>query len=148
MRRNHSLCWKSVTCSYKVSYNKRLFRCGVLWRNSHRVVKWHSLCFGPGKIRFLSIDEKPLYMCSTAGKKVLTKRGTARVTAAEKAAAGKTRFTSMSACPSWQLPPGKKPKVAFCFKADDGEQILNGLRLPGSDDEVKVQFAPKPSHYL
>ncbi len=147
-RLERNLTWKTVNVCYKVSHGKRLFRSGVLWRNSHRVVKWHALCFGPGKIRFLSVDEKPLYMCGTLGKKVLRKRGGGKVSAAENAAAAKSRFTLMSTCPSWKLPPGKKPKVAFCFKADDGEQILNGLRLPASPDDVKIQFAPRASYRL
>lgn len=118
----------------------------VLWRNSIRIQYWHELIYGPSRIRFISVDEKPLYMCSMDGQKVLMRRGGKDCTAVERKAYTRQRLTGMTACPSWRLPSGEVPKYALLFKALSGDQILNQLVMPAGEDQFKVQFAPKGSY--
>lgn len=107
---------------------------------------WHQLCYGPNRLRFLSVDEKPLYMCAQDGQRVLTTRGQRSITVAERKAMTRLRLTGMTACPSWELPYGELPKYALLFKADDGTRIMSDLSMPADADAFKVQFAPKGSY--
>ena len=50
---------RAITCTYKVSYQSKLNRQGVLWRNATRLLVFHEFLFGPGKLTFVSMDEKP-----------------------------------------------------------------------------------------
>ena len=58
-RRYYSIVPRCITCTYKVSYAKKLRRLGVLWRNATRLLVFHDLLFGPDKLTFVSMDEKP-----------------------------------------------------------------------------------------
>ena len=50
---------QTVNAKYKVSYEKLVTRLGVTWRNAVRLVVLHEVLFGPGRLTFASIDEKP-----------------------------------------------------------------------------------------
>ena len=74
-RKFHSIVPTQVTCSYKVSYRKKLLRLCVLWRNATRLLVFHALLFGADKITFLSMDEKPYRFNACGGDKVWGIRG-------------------------------------------------------------------------
>ena len=58
-RHFYSIVPRCITCTYKVSYWKKLRRQGELWRNAARLLAFHAFLFGPDKLTFLSMDEKP-----------------------------------------------------------------------------------------
>jgi len=73
-----SLVPKCITCSYKVSYWKKLTRLGVLWRNTTRLLVFHELLFGPDKLTFVSMDEKPYRFNACGETKFGQSGGTSR----------------------------------------------------------------------
>ena len=58
-RHMFSLTPKSITCTYSVSFIKKLLRMGVTWRNDARLKVCHEILFGVGRLTFISVDEKP-----------------------------------------------------------------------------------------
>ena len=59
VRKAHSLTPQSVNAKYKVSYDKLVARMGVAWRNAARLMALREILLGPGKLRFLSPNDKP-----------------------------------------------------------------------------------------
>ena len=59
-RRQWGLTWRSVTLVHKVSQEKAIKRFKVYWYNVLAMRFFHQALFGPGKLRFLSVDEKTL----------------------------------------------------------------------------------------
>ena len=78
-RKYHSIVPRAITCSYKVSYWKRKMRMGVLWRNVCRLLVFHELLFGPNKLTFVSLGEKPNRFNACGGDTVLAIRGSLSV---------------------------------------------------------------------
>ena len=74
-RRYFSIVPRAITCTYKVSYQSKLNRMGVLWRNAARLLAFHEHLFGPGKLTFVSMNEKPCRFHSCGGDKVCVIRG-------------------------------------------------------------------------
>ena len=74
-RKSNSLTPKCITCSYTVSFMKKLIRLGVTWRNAARLLSVHELLFGPGFLTFMYIDEKPYRFNAAGGDKVWSRRG-------------------------------------------------------------------------
>ena len=131
---------KSITCSYKVSYAKKMQRLGVLWRNTTRLLVFHELLFGPDKLRFVSMDEKPYRFNACGGDQVWATRGQKSVKCKELRAMLLSRWTGITAVfsrrhPAATLPNGKwEPKWAALFKAKDGSRC--GLTSPSSRCQV------------
>ena len=74
-RYDNSLVPRQITCTYKVSYLKKKRRLGVLWRNTTRLLVFHELLFGPDKLTFVSMDEKPYRFNACGGDDVWAVRG-------------------------------------------------------------------------
>ena len=49
----------SIPCAYTVSFVEKLVSIGVAWRNACRLVVFPELLFGPGRLTFIPVDEKP-----------------------------------------------------------------------------------------
>ena len=71
-RKMSSLTPKCITCSYTVSFIKKLIRLGVTWRNAARLMVFHELLFGAGLLTSMSIDEKPYRFNAAGGKTCCT----------------------------------------------------------------------------
>ena len=74
-RRFFSIVPRCITCCYKVAYWKRERRMGVLWRNACRLLVLHECLYGPDKLTFVSLDEKPNRFNACGGDKVYAIRG-------------------------------------------------------------------------
>ena len=68
-RRRCGVSARTVNLRYKVSAEKRRERVRVFWCNAIRVRALHEALFGPGRLRFLGFDQKPMYFNSCHGKK-------------------------------------------------------------------------------
>ena len=71
----YSIVPGTITCSYEVSYAKKLRRLGVTWRNATRLLVFHEALFGPDKLTLISLDEKPYRFNACGGDKVWATRG-------------------------------------------------------------------------
>lgn len=155
-RKEWGLTPQTVNAKYKVSFEKVVMRLGVLWRNATRLLVLHETLFGPGKLTFASIDEKPFWFNALGGNKVWAQRGARKRAVKEKRTAMLERWTGMTicysrgcqpggcppeACPQGGCRPGGVPKWAALFKAVHGARIH--VDVP---DGVKVQFAPNGSY--
>ena len=145
-RKSNSLTPKCITCSYTVSFVKKLNRLGVTWRNATRLLVWHELLFGPGHLTFMSIDEKPYRFNAAGGDKVWSRRGQRSVKCKEKRVALLERWTGITAVFSQiygESASDKKwqPKWAALFKATDGSRC----DVVSPDESVQVLFAPHGS---
>ena len=127
-RRFYSIVPRCITCSYKVSYAKKLRRLGVLWRNATRLLVFHELLFGPDKLTFVSMDEKPYRFNACGGDKVWGLRGQKSVKCKELRAMLLNRWTGITAVFSRKhssacLPDGTwQPKWTALFRAKTGER--------------------------
>ena len=158
-RREWGLTWKTVNLRYKISYDKAKHRVGVLWRNIIRLRALHQVLYGPGMLRFVSVDQKPFYMSTTGSDKTLARKGSGRVRAKENPCLTRERFTGMTVCPSWdwtkpwregavEMPacwPRDRmvPPWAVLFKSDSGATLKETLRRGA---HVLLQFAPCGSY--
>ena len=127
-RHFYNLVPRSITCTYKVSYAKKLRRLGVLWRNAARLLVFHEALFGPDKLTFISMEEKPYRFNGCGGDKVLAPRGQKRVRCKELRAKLLERWTGITAVfsrrhPSATLPSGGwQPKWTALFRGTDGSR--------------------------
>ena len=96
-RHFYGLVPRCITCTYKVSYYKKLQRQGLLWRNAVRLLVFHALLFGPGLLTFLSMDEKPYRFNCSGDDRVWARRGQKYVKAKEKRAQLLQRWTWITA---------------------------------------------------
>ena len=142
-RRQWNLVPRQITCCYKVSYAKKLRRLGVLWRNAARLLAFHAALFGPGKLTFLSLDEKPYRFNANGGHKVWAFRGQRNVKCKEKRKDYLERWTGITAVFSNRHSSaereggGWQPNWAALFKGKDGSR--SGLTPP--DPSVQILFA-------
>ena len=127
-RNFHSIVPRAITCSYKVSYAKKMVRLGVLWRNATRLLVFHEALFGPDKLTFVSMDEKPYRFNACGGDKVWATRGQKAVKCKELRAMLLSRWTGITAVFSRRhadacLPSGEwQPKWAALFRAKNGSR--------------------------
>ena len=54
-----SLMDLSTTCTYTVSFVKKLVRMGVAWRNACMLMVFHALLYELDRLTFIPVDEKP-----------------------------------------------------------------------------------------
>ena len=73
----------------------------MFWCNVLRLRFFHAILYGPGRLRFIGFDQKPLYFNSAYAGKTLAMRGTDEVAVKENIAASRERFTVMTTCLSW-----------------------------------------------
>ena len=92
-----SLTPKCITCSYTVSFAKKLRRLGVSWRNAARLLVFHELLYGAGRLTFISSDEKPYRFNSAGGDKVWSRRGSRSAKCKETRVALLERWTGITA---------------------------------------------------
>ena len=121
-RHMFSLTPKCITCTYSVSFIKKLLRMGVTWRNAARLQIFHEILFGAGRLTFISVDEKPYRFNSAGGDKVWARRGNRSVKCREKCNALLERWTGITASYSQRYgdsasPEKWQPKRAALFKA-------------------------------
>ena len=146
-RRFFSIVPKCITCSYKVSYAKKILRLGVLWRNATRLLVFHEFLFGPDKLTFVSMDEKPYRFNACGGDKVWAIRGQKAVKCKELRAMLLSRWTGITVVfsrrhPAACLPDGKwQPRWTALFKAIDGSRC----DITSPDSRCQVLFAPNGS---
>jgi len=145
-RKSNSLTPKCITCSYTVSFVKKLNRLGVTWRNATRLLAFHELLFGPGQLTFMSIDEKPYRFNAAGGDKVWSRRGQRSVKCKEKRVALLERWTGITAVFSQRYGESAsdqkwQPKWAALFKAVDGTRC----DVVSPHESVQVLFAPHGS---
>jgi hypothetical protein len=142
---------QSVNCQYVVSHAKVERRMGVIWRNAARLIVFHELLYGPDRLTFVSVDEKPFRFNATAEDKIWALRGQLKKYKKERRNQLLERWTGMSACFSRSgypgggsyLPDGRwVPKWAALFKAETGSR----LALQPPSEQVLVQYAPKGSY--
>ena len=123
-----SIVPKAITCSYKVSYAKKMVRLGVLWRNATRLLVFHELLFGPDKLTFVSMDEKPYRFNACGGDKVWAHRGQKAVKCKEVRGLLLKRWTGITAVfsrpiPAACLPDGTwQPRWTALFKTKGDDQ--------------------------
>ena len=96
-RREWGLTVQSVNAKYKVSFAMVERRMGVLLRNAARLLVFHELLYGAGKLVFVSIDEKPYYFNAIGGQKIWARRGSKKKRVKDKRAAMFERWTGMAA---------------------------------------------------
>ena len=144
-RKQWGLTLQSVDCKYKVSFQKKLRRLGVTWRNETRLLVLHDLLFRLDKLTSVSIDEK-LYRFNVAGDdKIGARRGSTQRKCLEKRVALLERWTGITA--SYSRQGGGQPdgrwilKWAVVFKGADGSK--SNVRAPAPD--VHVLYGPKGS---
>ena len=105
----------------------------------------HAFLFGPDKLTFLSLDEKPNRFNACGGDKVWAIRGQKAVKCKELRAMLLDRWTSITAVfsrrhPAALLPNGEwRPKWAALFRAVEGSRI--DLTSP-DDRRAQILFAP------
>ena len=141
-RKLFSLRPRSITCSYKVSFIKKLMRLGVTWRNACRLLVFHELLFGPGRLTFVSMDEKPYRFNAAGADKVWARKGSRSVKCKEKRVALLERWTGITAVFSRAYGDSQsedrwQPKWAALFKAVDGSRC----NVHPPDSSVKVLYA-------
>lgn len=102
-RAKYGVTYRTVNLRYKISAAKRKARLGVFWSNCLRVRLFHEALFGPGLLRFIGFDQKPLWFNSCHNQQTLALRGAKRVAVKENTAASRERFTVMTTCPSWEV---------------------------------------------
>lgn len=86
-RRKYGVSSRAVNLRYKVSAAKRDSRIRILWCNVSRLRALHEALFGEGKLRFVGLDQKPLWFKSSRDSKTLAVKGTKRVAVKENTAA-------------------------------------------------------------
>ena len=113
-RRQYGLTYRSVTLVYKVSKEVAQRRYGVLWSNCLRLRILHEKLFGPNLLRFVNVDEKPLWFNSLEGRKILTHRGKRQVECKGHQGKQHQRWTGMTVCASWDWPTDPRP-MPLCW---------------------------------
>lgn len=111
-RRKYGVAFRAVNLRYKVSAAKRDARIRILWCNVIRLRALHEALFGEGKLRFVGLDQKPLWFNSSHDSKTLAVKGTRRVAVKENTAAARERFTVLTNCLSWTPTVSKWPPAA------------------------------------
>ena len=101
-RRQWGLTWRTVTLVYKVSWVKARTRFGVYWHNIFVARIWHEDLFGPGRLRFLNVDEKPFWFNALEKGRVLARRGQREVRVMEAAGKRHERWSGMTVAPGWE----------------------------------------------
>ena len=74
-RRQYGVAVRSVNLRYKVSRSKLKSRIGVMLRNNTRLRPLHEKLLGFGKLRVLSMDQKPFLFNSVGSKSTFALRG-------------------------------------------------------------------------
>ena len=156
-RRAYGVTWRTVNLRYKLSAAKRKARLRVFWCNVLRLRFLHERLFGPGKLRFVGFDQKPLYFNSPAAQKTLATAGARRVAVKENLAASRERFTVMTSVPSWcpresglgwtSRYGDKAPMIAVLFKSPTASAHRIRAKLTPPAD-CMLQFAEKGSYRL
>ena len=137
-RKEWGLTPQTVNAKYTVSYEKVVKRLGVTWRSAVRLVVLHEVLFGPGRLTFASIDEKPYWFNSIDGQKVWAQRGTKRRRVKETRAAMLERWTGMTACYSQGCQPGYPPQVGSLVQGGERRAYTPG-RGGGREGGVRAQ---------
>jgi hypothetical protein len=153
-RRAYQVSWRTVNLRYKISARKRNHRIKVFWSNILRVRFLHEALCGPGKLRFVGLDQKPLWFNTGFSAKTLGLIGAKKVAVKENTAASRERFTVMTYCPSWAWDPrgvmgagrGENCGVSLCnaaaqpeAQASEGGSLLplSGARASGTSGADK-----------
>ena len=105
---------------YKVSWEKARFRFGVMFGNIIRMRVLHELLFGPGRLRFVNIDEKPFWINALCGCKVLARRGQRDVFIKEAAGKRHERWSGMSVAASWEWSTDARPMPSCWGRTPNG----------------------------
>ena len=156
-RKAYGISWRTVNLRYKISAKKRKHRIRIFWCNVLRLRILHERFFGPGKLRFVGFDQKPLYFNSSAAKKTLARAGARKVAVKENLAASRERFTVMTSVPSWTPEESSfgwtsrygdiAPQIAVLFKsATASARRIRAKLTPPAD--CLLQFAEKGSYRL
>ena len=143
----------------------------MFWCNVLRLRFFHAPLYGPGRLRFIGFDQKPLYFNSAYAGKALAMQGSAEVSAKENIAASSERFTVMTTCPSWTeesvvkaaesngpvataagtevvaKAAGEGPAIAIMFRVatEDAPRVRRTLQAAPN---ILTQFAIKGSYPL
>ena len=144
-RQAYGVTYRTVNLRYKLSRSKRDARLKVFWSNVLRVRLLHECLYGKDGIDFVSVDQKPLYFCSSLAAKTLAPRGAKKVNVKECVADSRERFTLMTSCPSWTVdsPPGLA--VLFRHSGVEPSRVCRGMDARSNG---LVQWAPKGSYRL
>ena len=97
-RKQWNLTKQSVNCKYKVAFSKKVMRMGVTWRNSTRLLALHAKLFGPDRLTFVSVDEKPFRFNACGEDQIWARRGATKKRVREKRVALLERWTGITAC--------------------------------------------------
>jgi hypothetical protein len=173
-RKKYGVSFRTVNLRYKISSAKRDARLRICWCNVIRLRVLHQCLFGPGNLRFVGLDQKPLWFNSAHGQKTLALKGAERVAVKENTAASRERFTVLTNCLSWTPTRAARdelrlglarvdsvvarvdslralddlaPPIGILFRAAGGanSRLRGRLRAP---DGTLVQFAAKGSYRL
>ena len=104
-RKKYGVTWRTVNLRYKVSAAKRKSRLRILWANTIRLRVCHKALFGLDLLRFVGLDQKPLWFNTSHSSKTLALRGSPKVAVKKNTAASRERFTVVMNCLSWAPTP-------------------------------------------
>ena len=132
-KRKYKVSFRAVNLRYKVSAAKRDARMRILWSNVIRLRTLHAALFGKGKLRFVGLDQKPLWFNSSHDSKTLAVKGSRRVAVKENTAASRERFTVLTNCLSWKPTVATWPPAAVAGDpaAGGGPEPLAGAGVDG-----------------
>ena len=125
---------KKIPTDPEVAYKRDL----ACWK------QWWSLAYyyarRGGGMELVSIDEKPMYMSSLEGKKILSDKGSRAVTHLSNVGQFRSRFTVMTAVSTpgihW---PGGKPPLEIVFRGAGSKRIRRS---------IKQFFEQRPTPYV
>ena len=143
--RAYGVSWRTVTLRLKCSKTKLLGRLRDFWRNVFRLRGLAYFLLGSSDLPWINCDQKPLWFCSSANEKTLSRLGTRDVLVKENMPATRERFTVMTRT-AWPALPDDGKTFAIMFRRSeegDGSRIRAGLKIP---DECLLQFGPKGSY--
>jgi len=100
-REKYGISFRQVNLRYKISAAKRDLRLRVCWCNALRLRVLHRSLVGEDTLRFVGLDQKPLWFNTSHASKTLALKGSTRVVVKENTAASRERFTVFTNCLSW-----------------------------------------------
>ena len=74
-RRRFGVSYRSVNLRYKISKAKRAARIRVFWSNCMGLCILREHLFGPGKLRFIGFDQKPMWLNAAHAPQTLALTG-------------------------------------------------------------------------
>ena len=138
-RASFGISFRTVNLRYKVSAAKRDSRLRINWCNTLRLRVLHRALFGEDRLRFVGLDQKPLWFNTSHASKTLALRGAARVSVKENTAASRERFTILTNVLSWtptrsaRLELRPRPERAAPQLAQAGAVAEDGLARAGPE---------------